>query len=93
LFLAADLSCGMRQIAFVFCVSAELVFALNANAGGSPGSNGVFSHQRIIVNPRTGETMVPSGPNYIGTRSGTVYMPAGPNGIIDLRNGRFIPAQ
>ena len=33
------------------------------------------------------------GPNYVGTRSGTVYMPVGPNGVINPRNGSFIPVQ
>lgn len=63
----------MRRIAFIF--SAALSFAVNAHAGSSPGVNGVFSQQRIVVNPRTGEALVRSGPNYVGTRSGTVYIP------------------
>jgi hypothetical protein len=81
----------MRRIAFI--VSAALSFAVYAHAGSSPGVNGVFSKQRIVVNPQTGEALVPSGPNYVGTRSGTVYIPAGPNGVINSRNGRFAPVQ
>jgi hypothetical protein len=83
----------MRRLALTLIVAASLLFAIDANAGGSSGGNAVFSQQRTVVNPRTGEAMVPSGPNYVGTRSGTVYMPVGPNGVINLRNGSFIPVQ
>jgi hypothetical protein len=44
-----------------------------------------------LVNPRTGEVMVPIGPNFTGSRDGTVYIPAGPHGVIDTRSGRYIP--
>jgi hypothetical protein len=81
----------MRRIAFIF--GATLSFAVNAHAGGSPSGNGDFAQQRIVVNPRTGEALVPSGPNYVGTGSGTVYIPVGANGVVNPRNARFFPVQ
>jgi hypothetical protein len=81
----------MKRIAVIFPVA--LFFAGAAHAGGPPGVPGAFPQQRIVVNPRTGEALIPSGPNYVGARSGTVFIPAGPNGVINPRNGHFSPVQ
>jgi hypothetical protein len=81
----------MKRIAVFFPIT--LFFAGAAHAGGAPGVPGAFPQQRIVVNPKTGEALIPSGPNYVGARSGTVFIPAGPNGVINPRNGHFSPVQ
>jgi len=54
---------------------------------------GLFNGARPnVVNPQSGEVLVPVGPNYIGTRDGGLYIPAGPSGVIDANTGQFIPA-
>jgi hypothetical protein len=42
------------------------------------------------VNVITGEALIPSGPNLVGTRDGKLYIPVGPNTYLDSRTGKNI---
>jgi hypothetical protein len=81
----------------ILALTLMLVGSTSLTRAGEPDSHGfVYNPGRAngggnLVNPRTGEVMVPTGPNYTGTRDGTVYVPAGPHGVIDTRSGRFVP--
>jgi hypothetical protein len=81
----------------IFALTLMSIGSSSLALAGEPNSPGFLYNQNRaygggnLVNPRTGEVMVPTGPNFTGTRDGTVYVPAGPHGVIDTRNGRYVP--
>lgn len=82
----------MSKIPLIICATilpSTLAFA-GDYGGGFVNQDGSNSRSNL-VNPKTGEVMVPTGPNYTGTQDGTVYVPAGPHGVIDTRNGKYVP--
>jgi hypothetical protein len=72
----------------------QTVFAqAPGRAPSSPPTSMSTVPQRPVINTLTGEVLLPTGQNFVGTRDGRVYIPAGPNGaLIDTRGGAFVPA-
>lgn len=65
--------------------------SLNSVTSEDDGQGGYHRAKSKAINARTGEFLTPAGKGYVGTRDGTYYAPAGPHGVINTRNGQFIP--
>jgi hypothetical protein len=84
---------GKARLALILISTGLVSFASagEINPQGFFGSQNKGYDRGNLVNPQTGEVIVPTGPNYTGTQDGRVYVPAGPHGVIDTRSGRYVP--